>query len=153
MYQLRPAPGASLQRISTPMPISVQRASLNRFDQGRVSGLRQVEEFSTKLKKMRRAGYLSAWVLLVFTFVCVYLFLQNIDIVALYSAGMVVMLIQMALAGADYYHEERRTAQAYWAYLDRYSYEVISNLRQTSPLSDWSIYEIDKYLAVTHLKW
>lgn len=153
MHQSQSAPGGSLQRISTPMPLPVRRVRLDRFHRNHIPGLRQAEEFSPKLQKLRRTGYLSAGVLLVFTFVCVYLFLQDIDIIALYSAGVMVMLIQLVLAGADYYHEERRAAQAYWIYLDRYSYEVILNLRQSAELSDWSKYEIDKYLAATHLKW
>ena len=153
MYQSHQASGASLQRTGTTMPATVPRTSLDRFNRNPVTGLRQAEEFSTKLEKMRRAGYISAGVLVAFTFVCVYLFLQGVDIIALYSAGVVVMLIQLAMAGADYYYEERRAAQAYWIYLDQYSYDVISRLRQSSRLSDWSKYEVDKYLAATHLKW
>lgn len=153
MYQLRQASTGGRQQSFTPMPVSGQRASFDRRNRDRISVLRQVEEFSTTLKKMGRSGYISAGVLLLFTFVCLDLFLHNIDVIALFSAGAVVLLIQLALTGTDYFHEEKRAAQAYWDYLDTYSYQVIMDLRQTSQLSDWSRYEIDKYLSVSHLKW
>lgn len=153
MQQFRQAsPGARQQR-STPMPVLVQRSSFDRRSRDRISALRQAEEFSSNLNKMRRSGYISAFVLLLFTFVCVALFLRNVDVIAFFSAGAAVLLVQLAMAGADYFHEEKRAAERYWNYLDNYSYQVIMALRQTCQLSDWSRYEIDKYLAAPHLKW
>ena len=153
MQQFRQASTGGQQQGFTPMPVVVQRTIVDRRNRDRISGLRQVEEFSSTLKKTRRSGYISACLLLLFTFVCVGLFLRDIDVIALFSAGAAILLVQLAMAGADYFHEEKRAAERYWNYLDTYSYQVIETLRQTSQLSDWSRYEIDRYLAVPHLKW
>src|SRR5512133_1366112 len=109
--------------ISTPASASLALPKLPPRE--RIAGLRQVEEFSTKLVRLRRVAYLSAGILVVLVAACVYLFVQHIEIIALYTAGAAVLLIQLVLAGSDYYHEERRTVEAYWKYLDTYSYQVI----------------------------
>jgi hypothetical protein len=153
MQQFRQASAGARQQRFAPKPVMVPRSSFDRRNRDRISALRQVEEFSLNLTKMRRAGYISACALLVFTFVCVVLFLRDVDVIAFFSAGAAVLLVQIAMAGSDYFHEEKRAAERYWNYLDNYSYQVLMALRQTCRLSDWSRYEIDKYLAAPRLEW
>lgn len=119
----------------------------------RAPGLRQAEEFTTTLHRIRRTGHAAAGVLLLFTLACLALSWNNVNVVALYSAGAVVLLAHMAMTCADYFREEKRAAQAYWDYLDTYSYQVLIRVARVSRLSAWSRYEIEKYLAVSHLVW
>ena len=121
------------------------------------SGLRQVEEFTTTLHRLRRTAYVAAAVLILFALVCLALFLNDVNVLALYSAGALVLVIRTARIGADYFREEKRAAQAYWDYLDTYSYQVLTQLAHESArdscLSPWSRFEVDRYLSVSHLVW
>ncbi|HCE07624.1 MAG TPA: hypothetical protein DIT28_15415 [Oxalobacteraceae bacterium] len=119
----------------------------------RVAGLRQVEEFTTTLPRIRRAGYAAACVLVLLALVCLGLFSHGVNVLALYSAGAVVLTIRIVMIGVHYLREEKHAAQAYWEYLDTYSYPVLAKLARASRLSRWSRYEVDRYLSVSHLVW
>ena len=137
--------------MSTPAP-AIDRL-VTRRDVAPVSGLRQAEEFTTTLHRIRRIAYVAAGVLILFALVCLALFLNDVDVLALYSAGALVLVIHMAMLGADYFREEKRAAHAYWDYLDTYSYQVLTQLARESHLSPWSRFEVDRYLSVSHLVW
>lgn len=138
------------QKPPTPIALSVQRPSFDRCAKPPVSSLLQVESFSRRLKKIRYSVYIFGGLLILFSVVCLDLFFHKIDIIALFFAGALVLSIQIAMIWTDYFHEKKRVAQAYWDYLDTYSYQVIMALRKTAQLSDWSRCEIDKYLSVLH---
>lgn len=140
-------------KIGMSAPTAAAEMFLGKHKMERVCSLRQVEEFTTTLHRIRRAGYAAAGVLVLFTLVCLALSWNGVNVVALYSAGAVVLLIHMVITCADYLREEKRAAHAYWGYLDTYSYEVLVRLARVSRLSAWSRYEIEKYLSVSHLVW
>lgn len=147
----------ALAKIVTSMPASTADRSVTRRDAAPFSGLRQVEEFTTTLHRIRRTAYVAAGVLILFALVCLALFLNDVNVLALYSAGALVLVIQAARIGTDYFREEKRAAQAYWDYLDTYSYQVLTQLARESArdsyLSPWSRFEVDRYLSVSHLVW
>ena len=122
-------------------------------DMGRGAGLRQVEEFTTTLNRIRRTCYATAGALILLALICLMLFLHDVDMFALYCAGAGVLMIRIAMTGADYFREEKRAARAYWIYLDTYSFQVLTQLTRTSHLSRWSRYEVERYLSVSHLVW
>lgn len=147
----------ALAKIAVSTPASAADASAGRSvmrrDMARFAGLRQAEEFTTTLRRIRRTGYVAAGLLVLFALVCLALFLCDVDVLALYSAGAVVLVIHVVMTGADYFREEKRAAQAYWDYLDTYSYPVLTQLAHESHLSPWSRFEVDRYLSVSHLVW
>ncbi|CAN5456556.1 hypothetical protein BH11PSE11_BH11PSE11_03230 [soil metagenome] len=116
-------------------------------------GLRQIDEFTTSLQRIRRGGLVAAGLLIVLSLLCVSLSAHGVEVAALYSTGAVLLLLQMLVAGVAYWREEKRAARAYWDYLDGYSYQALSRLASESRLSAWSRHELKRYLAVAHIVW
>ncbi len=148
MHRLRQTPAGDRRQPSTLPTDALHRRSYAEEGRNSISGLRQIDDFSVRLKKIRRSGTIYALALLALTFICVNLFLKNVNIVALFSAGAVVLIIQIVAAGTAYFNEEKRTVEAYWHYLDSYSIQVIMALQKSSQLSDWSRIEINRYLML-----
>ncbi|MEC5218456.1 hypothetical protein RCH09_003427 [Actimicrobium sp. GrIS 1.19] len=141
------------QRSAPAIIVDRRSAAVDRPFGNRPPPLRQIDTFSTTLGQLRRYGYLSACALLLFTLVCTTLFINAIDVHLFFTAGATALSLQAAWSGFDYLNEKKQTEQRFWQYLDGFSYRHVEAMRRTAMLSPWTASEIDKYLAVAHLKW
>jgi hypothetical protein len=107
---------------------------------------RQINEFSLSYEQKKRKGLFLAFSLMFYSVLCLVLFILNVNVIAFFSVGALLILIQLFQCGFEFLEEGARTQRAYHAYLSGLSLPVLFHLRKTAALSAWSKYEIDRFL-------
>jgi hypothetical protein len=108
--------------------------------------LQQISELSSGYEEKKRKTILLASGLIIFSAICMILFMLDMNITTFFSMGAILILIQLLQCSYEFLEEGARTQRAYHAYLNGFSPHVLYHLRQTAPLSAWSRHEIDRYL-------
>jgi hypothetical protein len=108
--------------------------------------LRQINEFSLSYEKKKMKGIFFAFALIIHSAICLILFILNVNVIVFFSAGSLIIFIQLLHCGFDFFEEGARTQRAYREYLGGFSFPALTQLRKTATLSSWSKYEIDQYL-------
>jgi hypothetical protein len=107
---------------------------------------RQINEFSISYDEKKRKGLFLAFSLIFYSALCLVLFIFNVNVIAFFSVGSLLILIQLFQCGLEVLEEGARTQRAYHLYLSGLSLPVLFHLRKTATLSAWSKYEIDRFL-------
>lgn len=107
---------------------------------------RQINEFSLSYDEKKRKGVFLAFALMLYSALCLVLFIFNVKVMAFFSVGALLILIQLLQCSFEFLEEGARTQRAYHLYLSELSLPVLFHLRKTAALSAWSKYEIDRFL-------
>ena len=124
----------------------IKHAWNNRAELEAHTQLRQIDEFSLSYEKKVRKGIFLAFLLICFSISCLALFILGVNTTAFFTAGAVLIFFHLIKSGYEFLQEETHTRLAYHNYLATFSFQALANLRQTSKLSNWSKYEIDRYM-------
>lgn len=139
------------RRENNALSLPVKPAHQSRTSHRRISDfsrLKEIKEFSLGYEIKMRKGIFLAFLLIFFSFLCLILFTRGIDITAFFSVGALIIMSKLFKSAYEFYQEETRIRITYHNYLSTFSYRDILTLQQTSKLSAWSEYEIEKYLKL-----
>ena len=112
--------------------------------------LRQIGEFSFRYEQKKRKGIFLSILLIVFSAMCVILFVLDINTIAFFSIGALLILFQLFYCAYELSEEGARVQRAYHTYLAGISPQMLAHLRYSARLSDWTKYEIDKFIDSTY---
>jgi hypothetical protein len=147
MNQLIVVPPRPKQHIVNDMPAARRSARSTYARMVDPKELRQINEFSPAYENQRRKGIAYAFALIFFSLACLVLCISGLDVTAIFSAGALIMVINLVQCAREFFKEEQRARNAYYEYLDNFPLRVIRHLRDTPGMSDWTKFEIGNYLG------
>lgn len=109
--------------------------------------LREISDFSGRYESKKRKSMVLAMLLIVFSASCLVLFMLDVNIIAFFGIGAMLILLQLLHYGYDLLEEGAHVQHAYRTYLAGFPPQALARLRYSMQLSNWTKYEIDKFIA------